>query len=160
MAQAGVEPERISVVYDGVPRMEQRRTGATDFIAPATDDPMKGAALTMLPPNRRTFRCDSAATSAGLLSARAMVYISRSEGLGSAALLAMSSGVPVIASRVGGLPEAVEHEVTGLLVDNSVDEIAGAMRRLRVRFRPVQRMGAAARARQPSVSRSMRWWRG
>ena len=38
------------------------------------------------------------------------------EGLGSAALAAMASGVPVIASRVGGLPEVVEHERTGLLV--------------------------------------------
>ena len=32
-----------------------------------------------------------------------------SEGLGSGALLAMSAGVPVIASNVGGLPEVVRH---------------------------------------------------
>lgn len=41
---------------------------------------------------------------------------SRNEGLGSAALLAMSYGVPVVASRVGGLPETVEDGVTGWLV--------------------------------------------
>jgi len=48
----------------------------------------------------------------------------------SAALLAAAFGVPVIASRVGGLPEAVEHEETGLLVQNDETEIAAAVRRL------------------------------
>lgn len=41
---------------------------------------------------------------------------SRHEGLGVAALEAMALGRPVVASRVGGLPEAVVHEHTGLLV--------------------------------------------
>lgn len=38
------------------------------------------------------------------------------EGLGVAVLEAMAAGKPVIASRVGGIPELVEAEVTGLLV--------------------------------------------
>jgi glycosyltransferase involved in cell wall biosynthesis len=41
---------------------------------------------------------------------------SRAEGLGSAALLAMAHGVPVVATRVGGLPEVVEDKRTGWLV--------------------------------------------
>lgn len=41
---------------------------------------------------------------------------SRAEGLGSAALVAMAQGVPVVASRVGGLPEIVEEGKTGWLV--------------------------------------------
>ena len=41
---------------------------------------------------------------------------SRAEGLGSAALLAMAHGVPVVATRVGGLPEIVEDGRTGWLV--------------------------------------------
>jgi glycosyltransferase involved in cell wall biosynthesis len=41
---------------------------------------------------------------------------SRSEGLGSSALWAMAYGVPVLASRVGGLPEIVIENQTGWLV--------------------------------------------
>ena len=41
---------------------------------------------------------------------------SRSEGWGLAALEAMAHGVPVIASRIGGLPEIVESGETGWLV--------------------------------------------
>jgi len=42
---------------------------------------------------------------------------SKSEGLGSSALMAMSYGLPVVASRVGGLPEVVEEARTGWLVE-------------------------------------------
>ena len=44
------------------------------------------------------------------------VMPSRSEGLGSSALLAMAYGIPVIASRVGGLPEVVTEGEAGWLV--------------------------------------------
>ncbi|HPQ96139.1 MAG: glycosyltransferase [Thiothrix sp.] len=39
------------------------------------------------------------------------------EGLGVALLQAAAAGVPVIASRTGGIPEIVEHETNGLLVE-------------------------------------------
>jgi glycosyltransferase involved in cell wall biosynthesis len=44
------------------------------------------------------------------------VMPSRSEGLGSSALMAMAHGIPVVATRVGGLPELVEDSKTGWLV--------------------------------------------
>jgi glycosyltransferase involved in cell wall biosynthesis len=41
---------------------------------------------------------------------------SKSEGLGSSALLAMAYGLPVVGSRVGGLPEVIRENETGWLV--------------------------------------------
>ena len=70
-----------------------------------------------------------------------------SEGLGSAVLLAMAAGVPVIASNVGGIPEIVEHERTGLLTENSSDAIAAAIRRLQEDRLLAQSLAAEARRR-------------
>lgn len=48
--------------------------------------------------------------------ARVFVLPSLSEGLGRVVWEAMASALPVVASNVGGIPELVEHEVTGFLV--------------------------------------------
>lgn len=56
---------------------------------------------------------------------------SRSEGLGVAALEAMAAGRAIVASRVGGLAEAVSDEHTGLLVPpGDPDALASALTRL------------------------------
>ena len=51
-----------------------------------------------------------------LKAADILVMPSLREGLGIALLEAMCVGVPVVATRVGGIPEIVEHGRTGLLV--------------------------------------------
>ena len=130
---AGVRADKIDVVYDGVeaPETEAQWDSAHPAIGLASSDPQKGRDL-----------LERAAQISGipvvysndmrkdLLRASMFVYVSRSEGFGSAALLAMSMGVPVIASKAGGLIEAVDDGNSGLLVENDPREIAMAMRRI------------------------------
>ena len=58
-------------------------------------------------------------------------YPSNYEGLGSVLLDVMEQGVPVVASNVGGIPEIIQNEKTGLLVESG-DEKALASAILRV----------------------------
>ncbi len=61
----------------------------------------------------------------------ALIVPSRSEGFGLAVVEAMLAGVPVVATEVGGLPELIEQERTGLLVaPDDPDALAGAIARV------------------------------
>jgi glycosyltransferase involved in cell wall biosynthesis len=83
-----------------------------------------------------------------LKGASLFVQSSISEGLSLTLLEAMAAGLPIVATRVGGTPEAVEHGVTGLLVDpHDPDGLAHAMLTvLRDRVLAVS-IGRSARAR-------------
>jgi glycosyltransferase involved in cell wall biosynthesis len=71
---------------------------------------------------------------------------SRSEALGLAILEAMTAGLPVVASRVGGVPEAVEDGRTGLLVaPESPQALAAAIASLLVDEEKRRGMGAEGR---------------
>ncbi|MCS7041894.1 MAG: glycosyltransferase family 4 protein [Bryobacteraceae bacterium] len=142
LLEAGLPPDRIAVVPDGVPLPARASTLAGGIITPAWADPRKGAALIRRAGVEVRFSEDLLRD---LGEARALVYISESEGLGSAALLALAHGVPVIASRVGGLPEIVIDGVTGILVDNDPADIAAAVARLAGDRGLAARLGAAGR---------------
>ncbi|AJY52748.1 glycosyl transferase group 1 [Halomonas sp. KO116] len=59
-------------------------------------------------------------------------FPSRNEGLGSVLLDVMQLGIPVIATDVGGIPDIVQHEQTGLLIpDNDANALASSIMRLR-----------------------------
>jgi len=87
----------------------------------------------------------------------AMPSIYDSETFGVAALEASACGVPIVATRVGGVPEVVTDGVTGLLVSpNNAEQLAGALERLIGDATLRARMGAEGRA---LVLRSYRWER-
>lgn len=59
-------------------------------------------------------------------------FPSRNEGLGSVLLDAMQLKVPIIASRVGGIPDIIEHEATGLLFPSGdADALVDGLLRLK-----------------------------
>ncbi len=83
----------------------------------------------------------------------------RVEGFGQAFLEAGAQGVPSVATRLGGIPEAVIDGVTGLLVDPmDAAGLAQALARVLGDHALAERLGAAAqqRARQMSFDRCMR----
>lgn len=70
------------------------------------------------------------------------------EGFGLAVLEAMAMGLPVVVSRVGGMAETVEHEVSGLQVEaGRADLLAGALLRLLQTPTLAGRLGRAAAQR-------------
>jgi glycosyltransferase involved in cell wall biosynthesis len=98
--------------------------------------------------DRITFLGEIRDVPAVLTRARMFVLPSRSEGIPLTVLEAMACGVPVVATRVGGLPEVVEDGVTGVLV-SAADPAALADTMVEMWNDPDGRvrMGRAARRR-------------
>lgn len=77
---------------------------------------------------------------------------SDSEGQPNVLLEAMSCGVPVIATRVGGIPEIIEDGVTGLLVEaGNVTELEQALRKLLSNYHFASALGRAGRLKVEEV---------
>lgn len=73
---------------------------------------------------------------------------SRREGLSLAAVQAAAMARPIVATRVGGLPEVVMHNESGMLVEkNDAHSMADAVAFLLSHGEEATRMGRAARAR-------------
>ena len=81
------------------------------------------------------------------------VQPSTDEGLPNAVLEAMAAGLPVVSTRVGGIPDLIDDEVTGLLVaPGDPEALAAAVTRLVTDESLRLRLGAAARERARDFS--------
>jgi Glycosyltransferase Family 4/Glycosyl transferases group 1 len=147
LVEAGVNAGKISVVYDGVP-VDVARTSEERSLIVALDsnDPGKGKKIVEQAAKLANLAVSfSSDLQRDLPQARLFVYITELEGLGSAALLAMAAGAPVLASGVGGLLEIVEDGVTGLLTSNEPADVANCMHRLLGDRSLAARLAASAR---------------
>ncbi len=79
-----------------------------------------------------------------LQSANIFVLISKHEGMPLTILEAMSMGLPVVASHVGGIPEEVDAS-TGILVSNTKESITNALTQLIENAELCRSMGDAGR---------------
>jgi N-acetyl-alpha-D-glucosaminyl L-malate synthase BshA len=82
-----------------------------------------------------------------LKAADVLLLPSETESFGLVALEAMASGVPVVASDVGGLPEVVRHGITGFLAPvGDVEAMAGYCLKLLADCKEARKYARAARA--------------
>jgi glycosyltransferase involved in cell wall biosynthesis len=139
MLKGGVAADKIEVVYDGVPLLEPAHGEIVLAHEKESSLAHEAGRLAGIDVKRSTD------LERDLRNAAMFVYVTYAEGLGSAALLAMAAGVPVIASNVGGLPEAIRDGENGLLVENSAEAIAAAMKTLRDDPAYARRLGHEAR---------------
>ncbi len=133
LVAAGIPPDKIDVVLDGVRLPPDGNPVSRErlVIAPVADDPQKASALAAEACRAVEVEVKfSRDLEQDLPRASVFLYLSYSEGLGSAILAAMAHGVPVVASAVGGIPEIVDNGRTGLLVDNTAAAVAAALERM------------------------------
>jgi glycosyltransferase involved in cell wall biosynthesis len=146
LQRAGIPREKITVIFDGVemPAPAAPRTGPfrPGFIRAAPEKPQHlfeeaaGSGGVILDPS---------GLPGNLATIDALVYLSDSEGLGSGILLAMAHGLPIIASKIGGIPEIVRDGDTGFLIENSTEAIRDALGKLARDPARARAMGAAGR---------------
>ena len=75
-----------------------------------------------------------------------LLLTSRSEGVPQAVTQALGLGIPVVATQVGGVPELVQHETTGLLVPaEDSPAAAAALMRIAQNHAWAQQLGAQGR---------------
>lgn len=142
LVSAGVNEDKIRIVHDAVPLVQPAEGDQIVALASKGTELIRRAAkLGGVDVRFTTNLWDD------LSKAKMFLYASDAEGLGSAALAAMSASVPVIASSVGGLVEAVEHERTGILVHNRPEDFAFAIGRLLSHPDLAKEMGRRGRGR-------------
>lgn len=124
---------RLQLVLGGVGNIDAVRQ-----LAAQLEIPERVSCPGWLGPERKT---------AALAGSTIFTLPSYAEGMPMALLEAMSWGLPVIATPVGGIPQVVQNDVNGLLVTpGDIDGLSAAIRRLMDDTALRERVGAAARA--------------
>lgn len=81
------------------------------------------------------------------------VFPSPDEALGSSLIDALQFGLPIVATRVGGIPELIEDGVNGILIEpESPEQLFEGIRRLSSRSPAVDAMHLANRAKASGLS--------
>ncbi len=136
LLEAGVAENRITVVPDGIEPPDKEPLWSPPQATPRvailnSEDPLKRKAIA-------AEACRLAGMEVvldrnlerALDQADFFLYLPQMEGLGSAILAAAIRKRPVVAAAVGGIPEVIVHEESGLLTDGSAQQAAEALRRL------------------------------
>jgi N-acetyl-alpha-D-glucosaminyl L-malate synthase BshA len=128
-------PARLVLIGDGPDRVDLERRAADEGLSGVVD--FMGEQPDIVP---------------WLSAADLFLLPSSQESFGMAALEAMACEVPVVASRVGGLPEVIEDGVTGFLcglddIDAMVDRSAAVLEDARLREQIGKAAAAQVRAR-------------
>ena len=150
---ASVPAERIRVVPDGVRPPEplpafRPTAGKPRVLAPASADPLKAAELARAACKQADLELMlSTDLEADLPGADIFLYLTESEGLGSALILASMYAKPIVASNVGGVPEVIADGETGLLTANEPATVARALERFQSDPELARRCAEAAQRR-------------
>jgi glycosyltransferase involved in cell wall biosynthesis len=87
-----------------------------------------------------------------------MIHPSLDDAFPTVLLEAGAAGLPVVASRLGGIPEIVEEGVTGMLVPGGdASQLAHAIQTLLANPNELEQMGIAARARAEELFSTRAW---
>jgi glycosyltransferase involved in cell wall biosynthesis len=157
----------VEVLLEALRAIRERQAGARLLLAGDGEHrralERKAAELALGPAAVFLGRCDPSEVRGLLAGAAALVVPSTYEGMPLVVLEAMACGVPVVASRVSGIPEVVEDGVTGWLVPPEDPEaLAVALGEALAAPEDARRRGEAGRRRvgerfQPAVAAEI--WR-
>jgi glycosyltransferase involved in cell wall biosynthesis len=156
VAEQSAEMERGSVLFVGRVSREKGIASLFDAAKVCSDIPFVVAGnwqampeASELAPGNVTLLGSVPSQELGALYEKARIFVLPSvwyEGFPTVLLEAMSHGLPVVCSRIGGLPEIIDDGMTGLLYEpGNVDELADRIRTLWQNPALCQKLGEAGR---------------
>ncbi|MDV3104089.1 glycosyltransferase family 4 protein [Thermococcus waiotapuensis] len=118
-------------------------------------DELKGYAEKLGVKDKVIFTGDLENPHVATLCADIYTHITHGEGGLSLALLeVMDIGKPIVASSVGGIPEAIRHPLEGILVENGINQIVAAVKHLTENPKLQKKMSVISRE---AVKRRFSW---